>query len=65
MSMWRNDIKYNYMVMFPLNNLARTGLSAKSSAVIEITKLACRIYQGLALEGSTQFFEMLVFDQHT
>ena len=26
MSVWRNDIKYNYMFMFSLKNLARKGL---------------------------------------
>ena len=28
-SMWGNDIKYEYMFMFPLNNLARKELISK------------------------------------
>ena len=27
--MWRNDMKYKYMFMFPLKNLARKGLISK------------------------------------
>ena len=26
--MWSNDMKYKYMFMIPLNNLARKGLTA-------------------------------------
>ena len=30
--MWRNDTKYKYMIMFPLQNLARKGLIPKDVA---------------------------------